>query len=504
MVSPPPTLIFNYDISCPFAYIASTRVQSLAQRTNATLIYHPVLLGAIYRATAAPQGAGGSASDVFNSTKKAVTGQSMQRTLSRYQVPYHPPPKHPRKTVNALRMLYCVADQDKRRKLTDRLFRAYWVEGRDVNDDAVLLQIAAEAGVQGLDASCFANLEARRELEKETGLAIERGAFGVPGFWIPGAGEGGEGRFFWGQDRMHFVEATLLGLSLAGEDAKGGQDAWTQVKNLRALLPRVVHSNHLHLASTPAVKLEFWFDFSSPWAFLGYTQLARLQRTFGPGLEIVLKPFLLGILFREIGAPNMPMMAVSQVKAMWSRRDHADWVRWWNAVDVQEGQQQGLQGMDGPIKFYWADKFPIRTPTVLRVGIVEPAATKVLYSACWEQNKHVADESVLQSVLDEAGFNGADLIMRANSPTIKEKLRALTAEAKELGLCGAPTYRVLRRQQNGEFKPAGGLVWGQDEINVVEDLIAGWSPEASNGQIAEVGKVSYEDVQSGKGVGAKL
>lgn len=125
-------------------------------------------------------------------------------------------------------------------------------------------------------------------------------------------------------------------------------------------------------------------------------------------------------------------------------------------------------------------------------------------SACWEQNKHVADESVLQSVLDEAGFNGADLITRANSPTIKEKLRALTAEAKELGLCGAPTYRVLRRQQNGEFKPVGGLVWGQDEINVVEDLIAGWSPEASNGQIAEVGKVSYEDVQSGKGVGAKL
>lgn len=125
-------------------------------------------------------------------------------------------------------------------------------------------------------------------------------------------------------------------------------------------------------------------------------------------------------------------------------------------------------------------------------------------SACWEQNKDVADESVLQSVLDEAGFNGADLIARANSPAIKERLRALTAEAKELGLCGAPTYRVLRRQQDGEFKPVGGLVWGQDEINVVEDLIAGWSPEERNGQIAEVGKVRYGDVQGGNGVSAKL
>ena len=78
-----PTLVFNYDISCPFAYIASTRVKALAERTNARLIYRPVLLGAIYRATAAPQGAAGSASDVFNPTKKAVTAQSMERTINR-------------------------------------------------------------------------------------------------------------------------------------------------------------------------------------------------------------------------------------------------------------------------------------------------------------------------------------------------------------------------------------------------------------------------------------
>ena len=78
-----PTVFFNFDISCPFAYIASTRIKALAERTNARLIYRPVLLGAIYRATAAPQGAAGSASDVFNPTKKAVAAQSMQRTLKR-------------------------------------------------------------------------------------------------------------------------------------------------------------------------------------------------------------------------------------------------------------------------------------------------------------------------------------------------------------------------------------------------------------------------------------
>jgi 2-hydroxychromene-2-carboxylate isomerase len=70
---------------------------------------------------------------------------------------------------------------------------------------------------------------------------------------------------------------------------------------------------------------------------------------------------------------------------------------------------------------------------------------------------------------------------------VKAKLRTLTAEAKELGLCGVPTYRVLRQTDDREWKAVGGLVWGQDEINVVEDLIAGWNPESS-GEVAEVAR----------------
>jgi 2-hydroxychromene-2-carboxylate isomerase len=181
-----PTLIFNYDISCPFAYIASTRVESLATRTNAHLIYRPVLLGAIYRATSAPQGAGGSASDVFNPTKKVVGQAAMSRTLKRYKIKYNPPPQHPRKSVNALRLLYRV-DGKERKILTEALFEAYWVTGRNVTSTSVLLDIAQECGIAGLSDSSFADTAARKGLENATAEAIERGAFGVPGFWIPDA-----------------------------------------------------------------------------------------------------------------------------------------------------------------------------------------------------------------------------------------------------------------------------------------------------------------------------
>lgn len=361
MSGPSPTLTFNFDISCPFAYIASTRLSQLSLDPS-QISYRPVLLGAIYRSTAAPQGAGGSASDVFNAAKKAVAGAGMARTLKRYKVQYNPPAKHPMKSVDALRLLYCVPDGEERRKLMKGLFDGYWVTNRNITDRNVLLDISRECGITGLSTSNFDNPSARKQLEDETAKTIERGAFGVPGFWIPAANNG-SGRFFWGQDRMHFVEATLLSL-------RNGTERWSTVPNLQALMPRCIPhpSSSLHV---PTI-LEFYFDFSSPWAFLGYTQLARIQRKFGPKLTIVLKPFLLGILFREIGAPNMPMLAVSKAKADWSRQDHVDWVRWWNSVNEQEGRK------DEEIKFEWAKQFPIRTPTVLRVAMVEPRTVGLL------------------------------------------------------------------------------------------------------------------------------
>lgn len=97
---------------------------------------------------------------------------------------------------------------------------------------------------------------------------------------------------------------------------------------------------------------------------------------------------------------------------------------------------------------------------------------------------------MLLHILNEPGYNGAELIKKASAPAIKDKLRALTAEAKEAGICGVPTYRVFRQSDSGSWEPRGGVVWGQDEINVVEDLIAGWD-DTSSQQVAMVGKANY-------------
>jgi 2-hydroxychromene-2-carboxylate isomerase len=279
----------------------SPSIEALAARTRARVLWRPVLLGAIYRATNAPQGAAGSASDVFNPTTKHVTGLAFQRTIKRLGIPHSQPPQHPVKTTAPLRLLY-YASEAQRPELSKALFRAYWVEGKNVSSTSTLIDSIKRSNVPGADnlikaveSRSFEGEAERKQLEESTDLAVQRGTPGVPGFWVPHEqwtdreGKQRTGRLYWGQDRMQFLEAVLL----ANGD---GRDLNSISTPLRSLEPRCERKGIPYMEEC---KLEFWYDFSSPWAFLGWTQLARLQRQFGDRLQIEMKPFLLGILFRE-------------------------------------------------------------------------------------------------------------------------------------------------------------------------------------------------------------
>ncbi len=230
-----------------------------------------------------------------------MTSKGFQRTLKRLGIPHNEPPRHPVKTTAALRLLYFLKNDD-RAKLTHALYRAYWVDRKDVSEQVTLEEAIRSSGiahaedvVEALQGRRVEGPAQRKSLETATADAVERGTPGVPAFWVPHEmwtdrqGQRRQGRLYWGQDRMQFVEAVLL--------AAGDERQLSSIpKSLRSLEPRCVRGP---IPSGEEMKLEFWYDFSSPWAFLGWTQLQRLQRQFGERLSIEMKPFLLGILFRE-------------------------------------------------------------------------------------------------------------------------------------------------------------------------------------------------------------
>ena len=96
--------------------------------------------------------------------------------------------------------------------------------------------------------------------------------------------------------------------------------------------------------------------------------------------------------------------------------------------------------------------------------------------ACWERNLNIADEKVLASTLSAAGFDVPSLLARASTQQIKDILRANTQQAQDLGICGVPSYRVSHKTADG-WRINGGIIWGQDETNVVKDLISGWDED---------------------------
>lgn len=101
-------------------------------------------------------------------------------------------------------------------------------------------------------------------------------------------------------------------------------------------------------------------------------------------------------------------------------------------------------------------------------------------SACWERNLPVSTEAALTSVLSSAGHDAPSILKAASNPRIKDILRANNAEAVALGICGVPSYRVLEKT-GSDWAATGSLVWGQDELPVVQDLIAGWKEEGWRG-----------------------
>jgi predicted DsbA family dithiol-disulfide isomerase len=78
-------------------------------------------------------------------------------------------------------------DQGRHGELHPRLFEAYWVKGLDIGSDDVLVNLAADVGLdrtetaERLSAWAPALLEA---IENETRTVVEMGVTGVPGWLV--------------------------------------------------------------------------------------------------------------------------------------------------------------------------------------------------------------------------------------------------------------------------------------------------------------------------------
>ena len=193
------TVEFFFDVGSPAAYLAWTQLPALCSSCGGAAIdYQPMLLGGVFQAT-------GNQSPMTVPAK----GSYMQRDLAlhaqRYGVPFEHNPHFPINTLTLMRGVTAVQTQQPERfaDYVDAVFRAIWVDRKNMNDPQVVASVLAAAGFDpaALQAQA-ADPQVKERLKQVTQDAVARGVFGAPTFFV-------DGQMFWGQDRLDFVKKAL-------------------------------------------------------------------------------------------------------------------------------------------------------------------------------------------------------------------------------------------------------------------------------------------------------
>lgn len=375
-----------FDFSCPYAYLASQRAGSLGVEID----WRPMLLGGVFRGS----GAGDGPMATLSPQKAAHNLADMHRWGRHFGVPFAMPPAHPMRTVRALRALLALPREAWPEAIA-AIYAAYWQRGEDITSDAVLGKLLPPEALAGAD-------DQKDELRRRTDEAVGHGIFGAPAWrW--------NGKLVWGQDRLAWIAAMLAG--------------WDPDRDQRGA----------RIAPSSGKSLEAFFDVSSPFAYLGLTQVA--------GHATRLVPILLGGLFRAIGQQDVPLLAMPAAKQRYVGLDMERWARWWG------------------VPFAFPKKFPQRTITAQRLCTLpetldaQLAIAIALGKAMWAEGRDLEDETVLRQLVDSVGMP-ADSLARAKEA--KQQLIANTEEAQRRGVFGVPTWIV------------GGddLYWGQDRLEL--------------------------------------
>lgn len=198
-------------------------------------------------------------------------------------------------------------------------------------------------------------------------------------------------------------------------------------------------------------RLDFYFDYLSPYAYLASLEVPDLCERHGVLLR--LRPVLFAGLL-----------------------DH------WGQRGPAEIPPKGRHAMRDCLRHARLRGVPLRSPrhhpfrplSALRVSLAEvageaqPRAIRALFELGWARGGDLGSDAEIAAALDAAGLDGAALLERAGAPAAKSRLREETEQAVASDVFGVPTLIV-----------DGELFWGLDQLPHVERFLEGRDPLAA-------------------------
>jgi len=194
--------------------------------------------------------------------------------------------------------------------------------------------------------------------------------------------------------------------------------------------------------------LEFFFDCSSPWTYLAFSQIEQVAHE--ADAELIWRPILVGGVFNAVNASvyesrSNPVPA----KLRYSLKDLQDWAR-----------RYGLTIGAPPV-------FPVNSVKAMRGAFVAdehgrlPVYCRRVFEAYWGELRDISRDEVLAEVVRQAGLDPDEFFTKIASPDYKARLRANTDELIARGGFGSPTMFV-----DGE-----DMYFGNDRLALVRDAL---------------------------------
>ena len=181
--------------------------------------------------------------------------------------------------------------------------------------------------------------------------------------------------------------------------------------------------------------IDFYFDFISPYSYLAYKKLKRINNT--NQIKVEYKPILLGGLHKlsEITPPAFNERKLKNMKN-----------------DCE------LVAIKNDIEFEWNLKFPLNSLYLMRGYLVVEKNLKnkffeVCFDAYWKDNIDILDEKNLDQILKTIGLDKNIFLQNIENQEVKDMLKKLTNDAFEKDIFGAPSFVVNNK-----------IFWGQDRL----------------------------------------
>lgn len=194
-------LEFFFDCSSPWTYLAFSRIEALAARTGAELVWRPILVGGVFNAVNM---------ELYETranphpVKSKYFSKDLQDWARLCGVKIGWPKVFPVNAVPCMRGALVAQDEGVLPAYARACFETYWGDLKDISQADVLAEICARVG---LDKDDFfrrtAGQDIKDRLRQNTEELIRRGGFGSPTLFVNG------GDMYFGNDRLPLVEAAL-------------------------------------------------------------------------------------------------------------------------------------------------------------------------------------------------------------------------------------------------------------------------------------------------------